>query len=100
MSPAEATELLRSCLKTGGVIPGKHFRDELANEGLTLVDAYHVLRAGRVLKAPELNVRLGDWKYTVEGKVADGPQLAIVFTFRQVGSVYLITCFSLGGSWS
>lgn len=34
LSRPEAVQLLRDCLRTGTIIPGKHFRDELAKEGL------------------------------------------------------------------
>ena len=33
-TPSEAVVLLRYCLSEGAVIPGKHFREELAAEGL------------------------------------------------------------------
>ncbi len=92
-----ALEVLRDCLKEGKVTPGKHFLEELEKEGLTLVDAWHVLGTGSICKPPELNIRSGEWKYTVEGFVPDGARLAIVFCLKQVNHTYLITCFSLGG---
>ena len=39
LSKQEAVELLRHCLEEGEVIPGAHFREELAQEGLSLPDA-------------------------------------------------------------
>ncbi len=35
-----ALDMLRDCLNGGNVIPGKHFRDELANEAMTIPDAW------------------------------------------------------------
>src|SRR5712692_8622127 len=34
LSLPEAREMLRHCLEEGAVIPGKHFREELDDEGL------------------------------------------------------------------
>jgi len=39
-----AVDMLRDCLGgNGAIIPGKHFREELTKEGLTITDAWHVL---------------------------------------------------------
>jgi hypothetical protein len=53
LSRPEAVKLLRECVWTGKVIPGKHFRDELAAEGLILPDALRVLKTGNILQEPE-----------------------------------------------
>jgi hypothetical protein len=90
-----AQDMLRGCLEDGTVIPGRHFRDELKNENLTLPAAWHVLRSGVIYKPPELNVGTGDWKYSVEGSEPDGKWLVIVFCFRAVDTAYLITVFSV-----
>jgi hypothetical protein len=56
LSKAEATDAVRRCLGSAGrIIPSKHFRDELRNEGLDILDAYHVLRTGQVFNEPELD---------------------------------------------
>lgn len=98
LSRPEAAELVRKCLQPGRrVIPGKHFREELENEGLTLPDALHVLRTGRIYDEPEQDIKTGDWKYRIEGKEVDGRTLKIVFCFKDFGGVdtaYLITVFA------
>jgi hypothetical protein len=66
LSRAEAADLVRHCLSAGRVIPGKHFREELANEGLDILDAHHVLRKGNIFQEPETDIRSGDWKYRKE----------------------------------
>ena len=91
-----ALDLLRDCLGGGGaVVPGKHFTDELRNEGMTLPDAWVVLRSGCIYNPPELDIKTGEWKYTIEGYTADGVWLAIVFAFKVVNRAYLITVFSI-----
>jgi hypothetical protein len=96
MSPALAKETLRTCLGVGGrVQPSRHFLDELTNEGLTLPDAWHVMRNGTIFDAPEHDVASGDWKYRIEGKEPDGKRMAIVFCFKQLDRAFLITIFSI-----
>ena len=90
-----ALDMLRDCLNGGNVIPGKHFRDELANEAMTIPDAWQVLRSGCISKPPERDLKSGEWKYTVEGYASDGIWLCIVFSFKQVNEAYLITAFSV-----
>jgi hypothetical protein len=97
VKPDIAMDMLRDCLGSGGqVIPGKHFRDELRAENLTMPDAWCVLRGGCIFNAPEHDVKTGEWKYTIEGRVPDGKQIGIVFSFKQVDTTYLITVFSVG----
>ena len=91
-----ARDMLRDCLGGAGtVIPGNHFRDELRKEGLTIPDAWQVLRSGCIFNPPECDIKTGDWKYTIEGYAPDGTWLSIVFSFKQVNAAYLITVFSV-----
>ena len=93
----DAVALLRRCVDSGFVIPSKHFREEILNEGLDLVSAYDVLRKGLIYDPPERDIRTGDWKCRVEGREPDGEWLAIVFCFKEwrERSAFLITCFSI-----
>jgi hypothetical protein len=77
------------------VIPGKHFKEELANEGLDILDAHNVLRMGNIFKEPEPDIRSGDWKYRMEGTDLEGKPLAVVFCFRDESTGFLITVFSI-----
>ncbi len=72
LSRPEAVKLLRECLRIGKIIPGKHFRDELAAEGLILPDVLRVLKTGNIFQEPECDPKSGDWKYRVEGREVDG----------------------------
>jgi hypothetical protein len=87
--------LLRHCLEGGFIRPSRHFREELANEGLDLLDAFHVLRTGNIFNPPELDVRFNDWTYRMEGSTPDGMRLAIVFCFKEQETGFLITVFSI-----
>ena len=83
----EATDLIRYCLRSGGITIGRHFRAELANEGLTLADAYQVLNNGNVFMPPEKDIRSGEWKYRSEGRDPEGKKVAIVFCLRKTKEV-------------
>jgi hypothetical protein len=91
----EAENLVRKCLSSGRVILGKHFRDELANEGLDILDAHNLLRRGNILQQPEPDIRTGDWKYRMEGTDLEGNPLAVVFCFKDEATGFLITVFSI-----
>ncbi len=95
LSRPEAVKLLRECVRTDKVIPGKHFRDELANGSLILPDALRALKTGNIFQEPECDAKSGDWKYRVEGREVDGKWLAIVFCFRATDTAFLITVFSV-----
>lgn len=91
----EATDLLRHCLEDGEIIPGRHFRDELRKEGITIEDAWAVLRSGRIYQPPEPDIKTREWKYRLEGYEPGGKWMAIVFSFKSLDRVFLITVFSI-----
>src|SRR5579871_3341921 len=91
----EAQNLLRDCLKAGRVIPGRHFRDELKNENVDLIDAWEVLRTGQIYNEPEFHTGMQEWNYRVEGHEIGGKWLAIVFSFKAIDTAFLITVFSV-----
>ena len=94
LSRSEALRLLRECLRSGQIIPGRHFRDELAAEGFILPDALRVLKTGSIFREPEPDPKTGEWKYRVEGSEVDGKWLCIVFCFKSEDTVFLITVFT------
>jgi len=96
VKPDIAQDMLRDCLGGDGeVVPGSHFRDELRKEGLTIADAWQVLRSGCIFKPPECDIKTGEWKYIVEGNTPDGIYLCIVFSFKLINRAYLITVYSV-----
>jgi hypothetical protein len=95
LTRAEAADLVRYCLSAGRLIPGKHFREELANEGLDILDAHNVLKTGNIFQEPEPDIRSGDWKYRMEGTDLEGKPLAVVFCFKDESTGFLITVFSI-----
>lgn len=91
----EAIDLLHHCLGSGEVIMGKHFREELAAENLTINDARVVMLSGGIYQPPDLDIKTGEWKYRVEGYEPGGKWLVVVFSFKTVDRAFLITVFSV-----
>lgn len=97
MARPEAVDLVHHCLETGRVIPGFHFRKGLADENLTMEDAFCVLKNGQIYDEPEPDSKTGEWKYRIEGHEPGGKWLAIILCFKQIDDCFLITVFSVSG---
>lgn len=93
LTRTEAKDLAIHCLEDGAVIFGKHFREELADDGLDDSDAYYVLKHGQIFKEPEQDIKSGEWKYRIEGETLDKQKIAVVFCFKTVDKLFLITVF-------
>jgi hypothetical protein len=91
----EAQDLLHHCLESGSVIPGRHFRDELVKEAVSMVDAWRLLKSGRIYNAPEFHTGSQEWNYRIEGNEPGGKWLVIVFSFKAVDTTFLVTVFSI-----
>jgi hypothetical protein len=92
LSRDEAKARLNECLEDGIVIYTRHFREELANEDLTIEDVLVVCRSGAVVMAPEKDIRTGHWKYRIEANTVERRHVAVIFSFRSEAAV-LITVF-------
>ena len=97
MTGREASDLIRFCLESGDVVPTRHFREELSNEGIAFEDALHVLRSGLIFDPPEENMKTGEWKYRIQGHEPGGKWMVIVFCFKTIERANLITIFSVQG---
>lgn len=91
----EAQDLLRHCLESGEIIPGRHFRDELEKEAVSMVDAWAVLKSGRIYNPPEFHAGCQEWNYRIEGHEPGGKWLAIIFSLKAVDRTFLVTVFSV-----
>jgi hypothetical protein len=92
-SRSDAKQLVRHCLEQGAVIFSLHFREELAQEGLEIIDAQRILKHGHIYKEPEQDIKTGEWKYRIEGPTIDSRELRIVFCFKAIDMCLLITVF-------
>jgi uncharacterized DUF497 family protein len=95
MTRPKASSQLRHCLEHGEVIPTKHFREELADEGVSFQDAHDVLRLGIIYDEPEEDSSSFEWKYRIEGHEPGGKWMAVIYSFKSVQRVSLITIFSI-----
>ncbi len=90
-----ALGVLRDCLEDGEIIPSRHFRAAMAEEGITFEDAWNILRTGTIYDPGEHDVATDDWKYRIEGIDTEGREFGIIFCFKAVNRVLLITIFSV-----
>ena len=91
----KAASQLRWCLEYGEVVLTKHFRNELANEAISIQDAHDVLQLGIIYDEPEQDSGTDEWKYRVEGYEPGGKWMAIIFCFKSIKRANLITIFSI-----
>jgi hypothetical protein len=80
---------LNRCLTEGKAIYSKHFRDELANDDLTMEDILAVCRSGSIAMAAEKDIKTGQWKYRIEGTTVDRNEVAVIFTFKPDFAVFI-----------
>jgi len=95
MTRPKASSQLRHCLEHGKVLVTRHFREELADEEITFQDANDVLRMGIIYDEPEQDSNTDEWKYRIEGYESGGKWMAIIFSFKTIKMVGLITIFSI-----
>lgn len=95
LTQTDAVSLLHHCLEEGRVVPGKHFRAALEDEDLDILDAHYVLKHGGIYNEPEFHAGCGEWNYRIEGRIPEGKRLAVVFSFKEIDSVFLVTVFSI-----
>ena len=84
----DAKARLNECVEDGTVVYSRHFREELANDRLTISDVLSVCRSGTIMMSPEQDIRTGNWKYRIEGITPDRFRIAVVFAFRS-GAVFI-----------
>ena len=67
----------------------RHFREELANDDLTMEDVLAACRSGAIVMSPEKDIKTGDWKYRIEGPTAERRHIAVVFCLRPDAAVFI-----------
>ncbi|MGA2989288.1 MAG: hypothetical protein ABSD88_02350 [Candidatus Korobacteraceae bacterium] len=63
---------------------------------IDLSDALHVLRHGMIYAEPEFDAKIGQWRFTVQGKTVDSNELSIVFTFVEIDGVLILSISNEG----
>jgi hypothetical protein len=91
LSGSDAMRLLRECLKNGMIQFHPHFRMRCRERKIDLQDAMFVLRHGVIRRPAELDVRFQEWRYKVEGRPPDGPELAVIITFLEEDGTLVLT---------
>lgn len=85
----QAKSQLIRCLAVGTVRLTGHFREELTKDELVLGDVLAVCRSGAVVRAPEPDLRTGEWIYRLEGRTVDDDRIAVVFKLEGERAVFI-----------
>lgn len=54
-----------------------------------------MMRSGSVIDPGERDIRSGEWKYRVEGYEPGSKWIVVVFSFKKIDTVFLITVYSV-----
>ena|SRR5712692_8161934 len=85
LSPPDARRLIREILIAGEVVSSGHAAEEMAKDGLTLVDCIDVLRGG-VVEPAELE--RGTWRYRIHTR-----RIGVVVAFRSETRLVVVTAW-------
>lgn len=90
-SKAQALKNIKKNLRSGETVPTSHFKERMAQRKVSMQDVIYILKKGAIFIEPELDIKINQWKYKVEGKTIDGEPLAIVIGLEAQRNT-LITC--------
>ena len=85
LSPPQARLLIHEILASGDVVSSKHATEEMAKDGLTMVDCVNILRGGIVEQAEWEN---GSWRYRVHSQ-----RIWVVMAFRSEKRLVVVTAW-------
>ncbi len=89
LSPPEAKRRIQEILVSGEVVSSRHATQEMAKDGLTIVDCINVLRGGVVEPAEWEN---GSWRYRVHTQ-----RIWVVVAFRSEKRLVIVTAWRTRG---
>jgi hypothetical protein len=85
LNPPDARRRIREILVSGEVVSSRHATQEMANDGLTMVDCINVLRGGVVEPAEWEH---GSWRYRVHTQ-----RIWVVVAFRSETRLVIVTAW-------
>jgi len=85
LSPPQARRLIQNILAHGEVVSSKHATEEMAKDGLTIIDCVNILRGGVVEPAEWEN---GSWRYRVHTQ-----RIWVVVAFRSEKRMVIVTAW-------
>lgn len=87
-SGEEAKRIFQQAWKEGSVILTKHCRERMKERDIDNNDLIMLARLGAVFDPPEIDIKTGEWKYTIERRK---PLLKAVFTVLSGNKIRLLT---------
>jgi Domain of unknown function (DUF4258) len=89
----EALSRVRECLRANAIRLTYHARERMLERDFDLQDVYACLKSGQIFRAPEFDIKHGEWKYRIDGAGVDGSELILVVCFKQEQNTLVITVF-------
>jgi hypothetical protein len=83
---------LRECVRDRHYVVTLHADEELADEGLSILDVERAILHGHVA-GRQRDVETGEWKYLVAGNSRMDDPIMVVVKFGPTGRMILITVF-------
>lgn len=91
LSSSDALRRLRECLISGLIQFHPHFKRRCKQRLIDLQDVLFVLKHGLIREAAEFDLRFRQWRYKVEGRTPDGPELEVIVTFLEEDETLVLT---------
>jgi len=87
----KAIRLIRENLVNGAIVPTVHFKKRMTDRKISMQDVIAALKNDAIYDEPELDIKINQWKYRVEGKTTDDEPLVVVVGLDGPRNI-LITC--------
>jgi len=92
MTRFQALTIIKWAVRQGKVVICSHAKDRMLKRNVTITDILYVLKNGKILDAPEPDIRTGNSRWRVEGSTIDGEYLKIIVEIEEDGAV-VVTVF-------
>lgn len=83
---------LKECVRTRNYVVTLHADEELADEGLSILDVERAILDGRITERQK-DADTAEWKYIVAGPIRQDEMMSVVVKLGPTGRMVLITVF-------
>jgi hypothetical protein len=84
---------LRECVRTKNYVVTLHADEEIAEEGLSILDVERAIIKGQITERQK-DADTGEWKYLVSGPLRVDEVITVVTKLSPTGRMVLITVFN------
>lgn len=84
---------LRECVRTKNYVVTLHADEEIADEGLSILDVERAIIKGQIIERQK-DVDTGEWKYLLSGPLGENKVITVITKLSSTGKMVLITVFN------